>query len=74
MHYNIASNSGSPEPAAMMKWTSVSVLKTEPFSMASAQPSGCLLGSLSFVAINVLKPTLECCTPPNWYVWQMDDY
>ena len=43
-------------PAAMMKWTSLSVLKTQPFSMASAQPCGCLLDSLSFVAIRDISP------------------
>ena len=54
-------------PAAMMKWTSLSVLKTQPFSMASALSSGCLLGSPSVVVIqdSNLHWTLDCSMPPN---------
>ena len=38
--------------------------------MASAQSSGCWLGSLSSVAMDSnLDWTLDHCTPPNWYAW-----
>ena len=45
-------------PAAMMRWTSLSVLKTLPFSMAFALTFWVLAG-LSFFRVNGLRPNLD---------------
>ena len=55
-----------PTPAAMMKWTSPSVLKIQSFSMAFAHPSGCFLDSPSFVAM-ASGSHLDHCISLSWY-------
>ena len=43
--------------------------------MAFAQPSGFLLGCLSFVEMDSdLSWTLDPCMPPNWYVRMVLNY